>query len=94
MRTIVKEIPGLSPLEKAALKKEDDASYSLKNEKKDLFAIVYIVIENAHDGYGETWHGEYDTIEEAEKWLDLYCKVNGGRIEATTYGDIIGEIIF
>lgn len=86
-RKIVKEIPGLLEIEKAMLKKEDNAS-SYCSVKHDPWKPVYIVIENAHDFYGETCHGEYDTLEEAEKWLEIFCKENGGRIEQTTYGEI------
>lgn len=86
-RKIVKEITGLSELEKALIKKEDNASFSC-SVKHDPWKPVYIVIENAHDFYGETWHGEYDTLEEAEKWLEVFCHVNGGRIEQTTYGEL------
>ena len=87
MKKIVKEIPGLSPLELALLPKEDTA-ISYTAEKHDPWKTVYIVIENAHDFYGETHHGYYESLEEAEKWLEIFCKTYGGRIEQTTWGEI------
>ena len=87
MRKIVKEIHGMSPLELGLLPKEDDA-ISYTAEKHDPWKPVYIVIENAHGCYGEMYHGRYDTLEEAEKWLEICCKKYGGRIEQTTYGEL------
>lgn len=85
MRKIVKEINGISWFEREKLKTDTATGYHA--EYHDPWKPCYTVIENAHDCYGETSHGTYDTLEEAEKWLEIFCKINGGRIEESTWGE-------
>ena len=92
MKKIVKEISGLSPLELALMEKPEVAT-SYQAEKHDPWKTVYIVIENAHDCYGETHHGYYESYEDAERTLEIFCKTYGGRIEQTTWGEIERIII-
>lgn len=86
MNKIVKEIsPDILQVEVSL---QDISNYNNIESHRQPWETVYIIIENAHGCYPETHHGYYKSLEEAEKWLEIFCKTYGGRIEQTTWGEI------
>lgn len=88
MGKIIKEIPGIPSWERKEWEKEKNAATAYTAEAHEPWKTVYIVVENAHDFYGERERGRYESFEEAEKALELYCNIYGGKIIETTWGEL------